>query len=144
MPIAATSVVVVDASVIVAALIDGGEAGEWAEAIVLDHDCVATQMAPAACANALRRLTAGGAITSREASVAVEQLAELRIDLYPFFPLTSRVWELRDTITCHDAWCVALAELGGYPLATLDARLTRASGTRCAFLTPAPKLRGSP
>ena len=132
----AGSVVVVDASVIVAALIDGGEAGTWAEAIVVDHDCIATQMMPAECASALRQLTAAGVISNREAGVAVEQLTELRVDLYPFSPLISRVWELRDTVTCYDAWYVALAEQGGYPLATLDARLARASGTRCAFLTP--------
>ncbi len=35
-----------------------------------------------------------------------------------------------------DACYVALAELLGAPLVTLDRRLTRAPGPRCVFLTP--------
>ena len=50
--------------------------------------------------------------------------------------LATRAWEFRDSVTYYDATYVALAELLDAPLVTLDRRLARASGPRCAFLTP--------
>ena len=41
------------------------------------------------------------------------------------------MWELRGNLTAYDAAYVALAELLGAPLVTLDTRLARAPGTRC-------------
>ena len=43
---------------------------------------------------------------------------------------------MRFNLTAYDAWYVAIAETMGCPLATLDARMARASGTRCEFLLP--------
>jgi predicted nucleic acid-binding protein len=48
--------------------------------------------------------------------------------------VAARVWELRRSITAYDACYVALAEQLRAPLATLDRKLSRASGPRCAFL----------
>jgi predicted nucleic acid-binding protein len=39
-------------------------------------------------------------------------------------------------LTAYDAWYVALAESLGATLATVDLRLTHATGPRCAFATP--------
>jgi len=36
----------------------------------------------------------------------------------------------------YDAWYVAVAESFGLPLATLDVRLSSASGPDCEFITP--------
>ena len=36
----------------------------------------------------------------------------------------------------YDAWYVALAEALDLPLATLDARMSRAPGPECEFLVP--------
>ena len=47
-----------------------------------------------------------------------------------------RVWELRSTVTAYDAWYVALAETLDATLATLDEKLSRATGPRCAFVVP--------
>jgi predicted nucleic acid-binding protein len=55
----------------------------------------------------------------------------LPIELWPYLPLAERVWELRENLTAYDASCVALAELLGTSLVTLDARLARESGPRC-------------
>jgi predicted nucleic acid-binding protein len=46
------------------------------------------------------------------------------------------VWALHPTVTAYDAAYVALAELLGVPLLTLDRRLARASGPLCSFLLP--------
>ena len=44
--------------------------------------------------------------------------------------------QLRDDLTMYDACYVALAEQLGVPLATLDRKLSRASGPRCEFKLP--------
>jgi predicted nucleic acid-binding protein len=61
---------------------------------------------------------------------------ELNLELFSFDPFADRVWELRHTITSYDAWYIAVAEVLGLPLATLDERLSRARGPTCDFLTP--------
>jgi predicted nucleic acid-binding protein len=61
----------------------------------------------------------------------------LELDLFPFGPFAEWVWDLRDNLTSYDAWYVALAEALRCPVATLDKRLTRASGPKCSFITPA-------
>jgi predicted nucleic acid-binding protein len=63
---------------------------------------------------------------------------QLRVDLFPYEVVAARVWELRHNMTAYDAWYVALAEALDSPLATLDARLARAAGPRCRFVTRRP------
>jgi predicted nucleic acid-binding protein len=46
------------------------------------------------------------------------------------------VRQLRVTVSAYDAWYVALAEALDVPFATLDSRLARAPGPRCAFHVP--------
>jgi predicted nucleic acid-binding protein len=60
----------------------------------------------------------------------------LDIQLFPFYPFAQRIWDLRSNITSYDAWYVALAEALECPLATLDSKLTGASGVRCQFRLP--------
>lgn len=43
---------------------------------------------------------------------------------------------MRDAVSSYDGWYVALAEALDVPLLTLDRKLARAAGPRCAFLTP--------
>jgi predicted nucleic acid-binding protein len=127
--------IVVDASVVVAALIDSGDDGIWAEGF-LSTGLVAPHLMSAEVANILRRSAARGEVSSDVASLAHADLIGINIELFAYEPFAARVWELRDNLTCYDAWYVALAETLSAPLATLDQRLTRAVGPRCTFLTP--------
>ncbi|MGI8578807.1 MAG: type II toxin-antitoxin system VapC family toxin [Nocardioidaceae bacterium] len=68
--------------------------------------------------------------------MAHADLTDLRVELFPYQPFAARVWELRENVTASDAWYVAMAEHIRAPLATLDLRLARAHGPRCAFRTP--------
>ena len=77
-----------------------------------------------------------GRITRREATQAHGNLLRLDMELFPFAPFAERVWELRDNVTCYDAWYVALAEALDCSLATLDRRLSRASGVACEVILP--------
>ncbi len=63
----------------------------------------------------------------------------LSLETFGFDPFADRIWELRHTVTGYDAWYVALAEALRLPLATLDAKLAHAAGTKCTFLTPSAK-----
>lgn len=128
--------VVVDASVVVAALVDSGSDGRWAESIIGSDDLVAPHLLPVEVANILRRAALAGSLSSDAAASAHHDLLGLSVRLQPYEDHAERVWELRENVTAHDAWYVALAELLEAPLATLDNRLVRATGPRCRFLTP--------
>lgn len=75
----------------------------------------------------LRRQVRCHAIHSERARLAIEDLADLPIEIFPMFPLRARVWELRDNLTAADAFFVALAERLDEPLATKDRALAAAA-----------------
>ncbi|MGH8636746.1 MAG: type II toxin-antitoxin system VapC family toxin [Burkholderiales bacterium] len=127
---------VVDASVLVAALVDSGPHGQWAEEILAAGSLHAPELALVEAANILRRLERAKQLTTPEANAAYEDLVHVNMELFSFDPFSDRVWELRHTVTSYDAWYVAVAEALALPLATLDQRLCRATGPTCHFLTP--------
>jgi predicted nucleic acid-binding protein len=128
--------VVVDSSVLVAALVDSGPNGIWAEEVLSRGSLLAPELARVEATNILRRLELAKQLTMPEANAAHEDLMQLDLEVYSFEPFAERIWELRHTVTSYDAWYVALAEALGLPLATLDGRLSRAKGVNCKFLTP--------
>jgi predicted nucleic acid-binding protein len=127
---------VVDASVLVAALVDSGPHGSWAEEVIAAGALHCPELALVEAANILRRLERSKQISTAEANAAYEDLMQLNLEPYSFEPFSDRIWELRHTVTSYDAWYVALAEVLTLPLATLDQRLCRAAGPTCRFLTP--------
>jgi predicted nucleic acid-binding protein len=129
---------VIDASMVVAALIDSGTDGTWAEPLLISDSLAAPHLLMAEASNILRRSALAGAISAQHASLAHSDLLDLRVELFPYAPFATRVWDLRDNVTCYDAWYVALAEALNAPLATLDIRLAKASGPRCRFLVSTP------
>lgn len=131
--------VVVDASVIVAALTDTGARGIWAEDILGEGGLHAPELLRAEVTNILRRLERAEQISTAVANAAFEDLTDLQLELFTFDPFAHRIWELRHTVTSYDAWYVAVAEVLKMPLATLDEKLTRSPGVRCRFLVPRGK-----
>ena len=128
--------VVVDASVLVAALVDSGREGKWAESVVAEGHLAGPELALAEVSNVLRRLERAGQISRLEAASAHGDLLRLDIELFPFAPFAERVWALRGNLTSYDAWYVALAEVLDCPLVTLDRKLDRASGPTCEIVVP--------
>lgn len=127
--------VVVDASALVAALVDTGPEGRWAESL-LTADLAAPHLLPVEVANVMKRSVAAGEISDDVASLAHADLLDLRVELFAYDVVATRVWELRNNVTAYDAWYVAVAELLDAPLATLDQRLASAPGPRCELLAP--------
>lgn len=128
--------IVVDASVVVAALVDSGPTGRWAEDRLRSDRLAAPHLLPAEAANVLRRSELTGDLSPDVVAMAYADLLDLPVDLYPFEPFAGRIWELRSTITAYDAWYVAMAESLDTTLATIDGRLAAASGPRCGFEVP--------
>lgn len=91
---------------------------------------------PVEAANILRRAQDAGDISADIASIAHRDLLDLRVELFCYEPFAARARALRDSVTCYDAWYIALAEMLGAPLAILDDPLARPPGPRCRFVTP--------
>lgn len=127
---------VVDASVVVAAIVDSGPIGRWAEERLRAGRLAAPHLMPAEAANVLRRAELAGDLSADIVALAYADLLDLPVALYPFEPFADRVWQLRSTMTASDAWYVALAESLETTLATLDQRLAAAPGSTCSFQSP--------
>ena len=128
--------VVVDASVLVAALVDSGREGRWAESVVARGSLTGPELVLAESCNVLRRLERTAKISGLEANSAHRDLLRLDLELFSFAPFAGRVWELRGNLSSYDAWYVALAEAFECPLATLDRRIGRATGPVCEVIVP--------
>ena len=128
--------VVVDASLVVAALVDSGDEGRWAESVLAEGSTTSPELVLPEATNILRRLERAGRISRLEATSSHRDLLRLDATLFPFAPFAERVWALRGNLTSYDAWYVALAEALGCPFATLDRKLGRASGSKCEIILP--------
>lgn len=128
--------IVADSSVVVAALIDSGPHGDWAEEVLAGGLLLAPELILVEATNVFRRLERARLIATPEANAAQDDLMQLDIELFPFEPFAGRIWELRHNVTSYDAWYVAIAEALKLPLATLDEPLSKSDGVICKFLTP--------
>lgn len=128
--------VVVDASALVAGLVDSGQDGRWVSEELRREPLAAPHLVLVESANVLRRAVRAGDITDDAGALAHADLSALPIDLYPYRPFADRVWELRDNLTAYDGWYVALAEVLGADLVTLDRRVAGAPGLRCVCRLP--------
>ena len=126
-----------DASVLVATLVDGGPAGQWATSVLSSATgLLAPHLALFEAANIFRRHELAQIITADQAAQAHADLLDLPIDLWPYELLAPRTWQLRANLSAYDGSYVALAEMTHTRLATLDARIGRAPGVTCVIATP--------
>lgn len=116
--------IVVDASVVVDALIGAAVAAERLSAEAL----AAPALLDAEVGGAVRRRWLRRELDPEQADAAVADLITLEISRFDHVVLLARAWSLRNTMTFTDALYVALAERLDVPLVTLDAKLARAPG----------------
>ena len=81
--------------------------------------------------SAVRGLLARKLVTRAAAEESIERFLRAPIDRHAHGPLAWRAWELRANLTPYDASYVALAEMLGAVLLTIDRRLARAPTIRC-------------
>jgi predicted nucleic acid-binding protein len=129
--------VVCDASALVALLLDGGADGRWVTEAVAGADLAAPSLVGFESANIIRRHELAGLVSADQAAQAHADLLDLAIESWPYELLAARAWRLRHNLSSYDASYVALAELIGATLVTLDGRIGGAPGLRCMIATPA-------
>ena len=127
---------VIDASVLVAALGNLDQYGEWSESVISDNHLICPELAMAEASNILRRLVLSGEVSLTKATRTHAELLRLDIELYPFAPFAERIWELRNNLISYDAWYVAIAEAFDLPLVTLK----QGSRTKVRFHSSAQPL----
>lgn len=125
--------IVVDASVLAEALTGSGPVAEaaWA-ALERDSRWAGPPMLKTEVLSVIRGRLLGKKITQEAADEAVADLIAMVVDTIAEDCLLPRAWELRGDLTAYDATYVAAAEALGCPLVTMDVRLSRAIGPRCA------------
>ena len=93
---------VVDASVPVAAAVDSGPDGRWAESVLADGPLAGPELVLAEATNILRRLERAGEISRSKATGAHRDLLRIDLELFPFAPYAARVWALCANLTSYD------------------------------------------
>jgi predicted nucleic acid-binding protein len=124
-------VLVVDASVLVAALADDHDDGDRARARLRGEDLAAPELIDLEVASVLRRQLAAGFIDERRAQLALIDLVDIPLRRASHLWLLARCWELRANLTVYDASYVALAERLDVSLLTADTHIAKAPGPRC-------------
>jgi predicted nucleic acid-binding protein len=124
-------VIVVDASVLAAALADDSPDGDRARARLRGERLAAPEIIDLEVVSVLRQREGGGHLDGRRCDLALTDLVALPLRRASHRPLLARCWELRHNLTVYDAAYVALAEALGAALLTADQRLAHAPGPRC-------------
>ena len=122
---------VIDASVLVVALVDDGEDGMTARERLRGQALVAPELIDLEILSVLRRHVTAGLIAAHRGEEAVVDLLDLPLRRASHRHLVRRCWELRHNLTTYGASYVALAEALDTTLLTADSRLAGAPGLRC-------------
>ncbi|QDZ16536.1 type II toxin-antitoxin system VapC family toxin [Humibacter ginsenosidimutans] len=123
--------IVVDNSALIRWLAAGDVAERWFTA-----DLRAPTLVDYEFVHALRGIVRGGALTLSRAREALDLFGELTIERHAAHRLLQPMWHLRDDLSTYDASYVALAQLLGAPLVTLDLRLARTVRRWCEVIVP--------
>ena len=124
--------IVVDASVVLSALLDAGGSGALARrALQRAESRHAPGLLDVEVLSAIRRLTLAQRLPEGTARTALSDLRDLPIVRYPERSLVGAAFDLRDNLTAYDATYVVLAALLDADLVTADARLGRAPALPC-------------
>lgn len=130
------TLLVLDASALVAVLTDADGAGAAVADALAGNALAAPELLPFEAANVLRRLELSGLLAAETAALAHRDLLDLAVQLWPYATVAAGAWRLRGGLTLYDAAYVALAAQVDVPLVTLDQRLARTASTACTVLVP--------
>lgn len=126
--------IVVDASALVELLLGLPGAAAVARRIALDRETLhGPHLLTAEVAQVVRRYERNGNIDAARGAAALDDAADLDVNLYDHIPLLARVWEIRHNVSAYDALYLALAEALDAPLLTTDRRLLAAPAHHAAI-----------
>jgi predicted nucleic acid-binding protein len=112
---------------------EGARCREWALRL---PDVAAPSLVIFESANIIRRHELAGHVSPDQAAQAHADMLDLAIEQWPYELLAMRARALRRHLSSYDASYVAVAELTGSTLVTLDRRIGRAPDLRCIVATP--------
>lgn len=134
---------IVDASSLYEVLTGGRHAAVVSAILDQDDDHAAPHLIDAEVLGAVRKDYVLGRLDGTAARGVILGLQEWRGRRFHHTDLLERAWELRANVRSWDAFYVALAEALGGTLVTVDQRLARAPGLRCAVQAVGTALRDS-
>ncbi|HEX4215227.1 MAG TPA: type II toxin-antitoxin system VapC family toxin [Candidatus Dormibacteraeota bacterium] len=125
--------IVIDASVLVAALIgDDPSARRCRTELRLDPHWITPADAVVETYAAILNLADAGTVSEDRARLAVDLLASLELELFDIRPQFPRMWRLRGSLGHADASLVVAALANDCELLTADPRLAEAARGHCA------------
>ncbi len=123
---------VVDASVLFEVVADTPTAEPIRDRLLADDDHAAPHLIDAEVLAVIQTHRRTGALDATASAQAVDDLRSWPGERWSHRPLLERAWELRDNVRAYDALYVALAEALDVTLLTIDRRLAKVRGLRCA------------
>jgi predicted nucleic acid-binding protein len=124
-------VTVTDAGIWVRAIVDEEPGGPVRARLIAETSVASPALIDLEFTNVLRGLVAKKSIGPQLAQIALREFIQAPIQRYGHLALLERVWRLAANLTAYDAAYVALAELLGADLLTVDRRLAKVPGIRC-------------
>jgi predicted nucleic acid-binding protein len=124
-------VTVTDAGIWIRAIVDEEAEGPVRARLAIEKSVGAPALIDLEFTNVLRGLVVKKLIGARPAEQAINEFMQAPIQRYGHLALLKRVWRLRANLTAYDASYVALAELLGGDLLTIDKRLATVPGILC-------------
>jgi predicted nucleic acid-binding protein len=121
-------VIVVDASVVLEALVGQAREPALRERLAAVDDMVAPSFLDVEVANVLRREVRLGNLSPARGLEAIEDLVDLNLATYDVDYLLFRIWDFRHNLSAYDAAYVALAEDLRIPLLTRNRKLASIEG----------------
>lgn len=128
--------IVLDTSAMVEFLVGADEVAERIRTIVVGQSLAAPHAVDLECASTLRGLVQGKKLPPDEGERALQLLGRMNLKRYGHTSLLPRIWQLRHNMWPYDAAYVALAESLSAELVTLDGKIGRVPGLKCAVCNP--------
>ena len=128
---------ILDASVLFEVVADTADAEAIRAQLLADPEHAAPHLIDAEVLAVIQVQHRLGRLDPTAAAQAVDDLRAWPGERWSHRPLLERAWELQSNLRGYDALYVALAEALDGTLVTLDRRLARAPGPRCAIAVPA-------
>jgi predicted nucleic acid-binding protein len=127
---------VVDASCVAEVVLSGPDAEPVRRRLERDPDHAAPSLIDAEVLGVIRRFHLRRELDPTAAQLAIQDLESWSATRFDHRPLLARAWDLRNSMSTADALYVALGEDLAATVLTLDRRLARATGARCAVEVP--------
>jgi predicted nucleic acid-binding protein len=127
---------VVDASALFEIVADTAESEALRVRLAAEPEHAAPHLIDAEVISVIQTQHRIGRLDDTAAAQAVSDLGAWPGERWSHRPLLERAWDLRANVRSYDALYVALAEALDATLLTLDRRLARVSGLRCAVEVP--------